>query len=130
MHNAYLCAGLSSPIPRLEHNWRHHEPSWSRCRSDERRLLTTNPESLPMPEEPLTLAELQTAKDTLETKVHRLREVLHKLAAARPDGWRAEFAVRQSELIEVADRIGWLNKRMRALVEKEAGPAREEDRDA
>jgi hypothetical protein len=80
--------------------------------------------------EQLTLTELRIAKGSLEVRAAALRLALHELATKRPDGWRAEFAVRQSELIEVADRIGRLGKRIRALVEKEAGPAREEGSDA
>jgi hypothetical protein len=69
--------------------------------------------------EPLTLAELQTAKDGMEAKVARLRGALHELATKRPDGWRAEFAARQSELIEAAGRIGRLDKRICAVVESQ-----------
>ena len=80
-----------------------------------------------MSEEPLTLAELQTAKDTLETKARHLRGVLRELRRTKPDGWQEAFADTQAELIRTTSQIGALNRRITHLVEKEAGPAREED---
>jgi uncharacterized coiled-coil DUF342 family protein len=71
-----------------------------------------------MPES-LTLSELQTAKDTVETKAHRLREALQELRRTRPDGWQETFSQVQSELIEVVTGISQLERRIRALVEGE-----------
>jgi hypothetical protein len=75
------------------------------------------------------LSELQSTKSELEHTAHRLREGLHKLVAERPPGWRAEFSRDQGELIEVAGRIGQLDKTIRSLVEAAAGPAKEDDGD-
>jgi hypothetical protein len=72
-----------------------------------------------MSKEPLTLTELQTAKDTLETKARQFREALHELRRTRPDGWQAEFATRQAELVKVVSAVGRLDKRIYALVEGE-----------
>ena len=72
-----------------------------------------------MSEEPLTLVELQIAKNTLETKARRLRERLRELASTRAAGWKAEFPRLQDELIEVTARIGRIDKRICKLVERE-----------
>jgi hypothetical protein len=83
-----------------------------------------------MPEEPLTLSELQVAKDTLGTKAHHLREVLHELRRTRPGGWRAEFSQVQAELIAIATAIGRLERRIRAAVEGEPSVEEEGANDA
>jgi hypothetical protein len=82
-----------------------------------------------MPEEPesLSLSELQANKGILEGEAHHLRTELQELARGRPDGWQAQFTDTQGELIAIAGRIGALDRRVRSLVEKKAGPAREED---
>jgi hypothetical protein len=72
-----------------------------------------------MSEEPLTLAELQVAKDTLEVRAAALRQTLHELHRTSPDGWQAEFERVQAELITVVSGIGRLDKRIRTLVESQ-----------
>jgi hypothetical protein len=70
-----------------------------------------------MPEEPLTLGELQIAKDTMETKARHLRTGLHELRYSGAQDWQARFAEVQSELIAVVTGISRLERRIRAAVE-------------
>jgi hypothetical protein len=85
------------------------------CELNERKCRMSEPE-------PLTLAELQLAKDVQESKAASLRTAMHELRRARPDGWQAEFARVQDELIAAATRIGELNLRIHKLVAGEEGP--------
>ena len=72
-----------------------------------------------MPDEPLSLDELQFFKGVQEDKARRLRHTLPDLRRMRPDGWSIEFERVQAELIQVVTVIGQLERRIRALVESE-----------
>jgi hypothetical protein len=76
-----------------------------------------------MPDEPLSLDELQFFKGVQEDKARRLRYILHELARRRPDGWSIEFERVQAELIQVVTVIGQLERRIRVLVEGETPEA-------
>jgi hypothetical protein len=73
-----------------------------------------------MPEESLSLDELQAYKRVQEAKADALRQTLHNLRTKRLEDWQARFAEVQSEVIEVVTRIGQLERRIRAAVEGEA----------
>ena len=78
-----------------------------------------------MPEDTLTLDELQAAKDTLEAKAAALRQTLHALHASAQADWRAQFAHTQVELIRVVTEIGGLNRAIYKRVEGEAEPQKD-----
>jgi hypothetical protein len=72
-----------------------------------------------MPDEPLSLDELQFFKGVQEDKARRLRHTLHEFARTRPEGWQEEFKRVQAELIRDVTGIGQTEWRIRALVEGE-----------
>lgn len=72
-----------------------------------------------MPDEPPTLAELQTGKAALERQAHLLRLELRKLARVRPKGWESRFSEGQTELLVAVTKLGQLTRRICALVESE-----------
>lgn len=72
-----------------------------------------------MPDEPLTLAELQTGKAALERQAHLLRLELRELAHVRPEDWESRFSEGQTELLVVTAKLGQVTRRICALVESE-----------
>ena len=81
-------------------------------------------------EEPLTMDELRLARQITENQNSRLRDRLTMLARTKRDGWRETFHRVHDELVRRSGLVGRLERRIRAAVENEAGPAREEGNDA
>jgi hypothetical protein len=73
-----------------------------------------------MPEEALSLTELQVYKRVAEAKANALRQTLHNLRTNQPEDWQARFVEVQSELLQVVGRTSELNKRIARLVEGKA----------
>jgi hypothetical protein len=77
-------------------------------------------------EECLTLIELQAAKRITENRNQRMRCKLAELHRTKPKGWKKRFQHVQDELIRSAGLVGRLERRIRAVVEGETGPAEED----
>jgi hypothetical protein len=82
-----------------------------------------------MPEESLTLAELQLARETLEAKAQHLRQTLRDVRAAQLKGWAEAFAATQNELITIVTQLAGVKARIRVAVEGEI-VSEEDDSDA
>ena len=59
-----------------------------------------------MPEESLTLVELQAARETLEAKAQHFRQRLHELRRERPADWQRTFEPVQADLLTVVTEVG------------------------
>jgi hypothetical protein len=79
-----------------------------------------------MPEEPLTLNELFLLRTTLEARADQLRQQLHELSTACPEGWAAQFEFVQGTLIGIVNEVGGANRRIRVLVEGETVSTQED----
>lgn len=79
--------------------------------------------------EPKTLAELQAAKDHLETRARPIREALPELVRLRPDGWQTELERAKYELRAIKRVIGKIDRKIRKLVEREIVTTEDDDID-